>query len=70
MRRSGRQDAPWPPIRDTVRPETREQATTAGRGKTWRGQIYACYLYGLTLPPDRTIVSRLASIVIINQIFV
>ncbi|GBP94708.1 hypothetical protein EVAR_100416_1 [Eumeta japonica] len=36
-----------------------------------RAQIYACYLYGLTLPPDRTGISRTRlSIVIIIQIFV
>ncbi|GBP80267.1 hypothetical protein EVAR_90686_1 [Eumeta japonica] len=43
----------------------------AGRGKTLRAQMYACYLYGLTLPPDRTIISRThLSIVITTQIFV
>ncbi|GBP64761.1 hypothetical protein EVAR_14957_1 [Eumeta japonica] len=43
----------------------------AGRGKTLRAQMYACYLYGLTLPPDRTVISRTRlSFVITIQIFV
>ncbi|GBO99678.1 hypothetical protein EVAR_783_1 [Eumeta japonica] len=40
-------------------------------GKTLRAQMYACYLYGLTLPPDRTVISRTRlSFVITIQIFV
>ncbi|GBP57138.1 hypothetical protein EVAR_33381_1 [Eumeta japonica] len=38
--------------------ETREQATWSWLGKTLRAQMYACYLYGLTLPPDCTAISR------------
>ncbi|GBP19127.1 hypothetical protein EVAR_83440_1 [Eumeta japonica] len=39
--------------------------------ETLRAQMYACCLYGLTLPPDRNIISRTClSIVITIHIFV
>ncbi|GBP27188.1 hypothetical protein EVAR_15961_1 [Eumeta japonica] len=40
-------------------------------GKTLRAQMYACHLYGLTLPPDRAVISHTRlSIAITSQIFV
>ncbi|GBP02195.1 hypothetical protein EVAR_70798_1 [Eumeta japonica] len=43
----------------------------AGNGKNMACSKYACYLYGLTLPPDRTVISRTRlSFVISIQIFV
>ncbi|GBP85182.1 Dynein heavy chain 3, axonemal [Eumeta japonica] len=54
-----------------LRLETRASHIELAVGKTLRAQMYACYLYDLTLPPDRTIIlnTRL-SIVITIQIFV